>query len=67
LLERIEALDANNNARFENIEASLNKKGKEQSDQAAQRETAMEEHILQSVNDQVDVVMAQVNATIIEN
>jgi hypothetical protein len=42
LFERIEALDASNSSRFEKIESALNKKSKNQLDQAVRRETVIE-------------------------
>jgi hypothetical protein len=48
------------------MKALFNKKSNDQSDQATIREVALEERILRSVNNQVDVVMAKVQATTIK-
>jgi hypothetical protein len=54
-------------ALFEKIETIISTKSHEMFDQAKQWEVVMEERILRSVNDQVDVAMTKVNATIIRD
>jgi hypothetical protein len=61
VIKRFETLDAI----LVKLEASVSKNNKDQSNQATIREAEIEERVLRSVNDQVDVAMAKVNATTI--